>query len=245
MYHSITFINSSNEEMNTWDDWYLIPSSRPVFNPPEVKTQYVDLPGGNGQIDLTESLTGYPVYENRTGSIEFYVENGHESWDVLYSKIANFLHGRTLTAYLEDDPGFVYEGRFDINEWKSDKWWSVITINYNVYPYKKERFSSLENWLWDPFDFETGIIREYKDLSVNGSLSLEIIATNEPISPVITVTKEPVAGGSTLTVSVSGHSYELQNGTNYLPDLVIKDKNVTLTFSGQATISVNYRGGSL
>ena len=242
MYHSITFINSSNEEKNTWDDWHLIPSSRPVFNPAEVKTQYVDLPGGNGQIDLTESLTGYPVYKNRTGSIEFYVENGHESWDVLYSKIANYLHGRTLTAYLEDDSGFFYEGRFDINEWKSDKWWSIITINYNVYPYKKERFGSLDDWLWDPFDFETGIIREYKDLTVNGSLSLEIIGTNEPISPIITVTK---GDSNDFIVSASGHSYELQNGTNYLPELVIKDKNVTLNFSGNGTVSVNYRGGSL
>lgn len=242
MYHSITFINSSNEEKNTWDDWHLIPSSRPVFNPAEVKTQYVDLPGGNGQIDLTESLTGYPVYKNRTGSIEFYVENGHESWDVLYSKIANYLHGRTLTAYLEDDSGFFYEGRFDINEWKSDKWWSIITINYNVYPYKKERFGSLDDWLWDPFDFETGIIREYKDLTVNDSLSLEIIGTNEPISPIITVTK---GDSNDFIVSASGHSYELQNGTNYLPELVIKDKNVTLNFSGNGTVSVNYRGGSL
>lgn len=245
MYHSITFIDSSNKEKNTWDDWYLIPSSRPVFNPPEVKAQYIDLPGGNGQIDLTESLTGYPVYKNRTGSIEFYVENGHESWDVLYFKIANFLHGKALTAYLEDDPGFVYEGRFDVNEWKSDKWWSVITINYDVYPYKKERFGSTENWLWDPFDFETGIIREYGNLEVIGSLSLEILATTEPVSPVIRVTKHSVSGENTLTVSVSGHSYELQNGVNYLPDVVIKDSNVTLTFSGQATVSVECRGGSL
>ena len=71
MYHSITFINSQNKEKNTWDDWYLIPSSRPVFNPPSVKTQYIDIPGANGQIDLTESLTGYPVYKNREGSWNF------------------------------------------------------------------------------------------------------------------------------------------------------------------------------
>ena len=61
MYHSITF-----GDKNTWDDWHLIPSKRPSFNPPNVKSQYVDIPGGNGVLDLTESLTGYPLYNTRT-----------------------------------------------------------------------------------------------------------------------------------------------------------------------------------
>lgn len=242
MYHSITFVNSSGEEKNTWDDWYLIPSSRPVFNPPGVKTQYVDIPGGNGQIDLTESLTGFPVYENRTGSIEFYVENGHKDWSTLYSEIMKFLHGKVLYAYLEDDLGFVYEGRYSVNEWKSDKWWSSIVIDYNVYPYKRERNSSLEDWLWDPFDFETGIIREYKNLTVNGSFSLEIIATSEPVSPTVIVSNK---GAGNLTVKVLNKTYTLQNGNNYLYDTVIKDTDTTMVFSGNATVSVDFRGGEL
>ena len=46
MYHSIT-IGSKN----TWDDWYLIPSSRPVVNPPKPKTKYIDIPGADGHLD--------------------------------------------------------------------------------------------------------------------------------------------------------------------------------------------------
>lgn len=240
MYHSISFISGSTE-MNTWDDWHLIPSSRPVFNPPKVKTQYVDIPGGNGQLDLTEILTGYPLYENRTGSIEFYVENGHAEWDDLYSQIMNYLHGKHMTACLEDDPGFVYEGRFAVNSWKSDKWWSTITIDYDVYPYKRERFSSLEDWLWDPFDFETGVIREYKNLTINGSLTVVIGGTYEPVSPTITVTNRT----SELTLSVSGHKYTLQDGENYIYDIVVKDTDVNFAFSGKATISIDFRGGRL
>ena len=63
MYHSINFGNK-----NTWDDWRLIPTSRPVFLPPDVKKVLVDLPGSDGVIDLTESLTGYVKYGNRKGS---------------------------------------------------------------------------------------------------------------------------------------------------------------------------------
>ena len=242
MYHSITFVNSSGEEKNTWDDWYLIPSSRPVFNPPSVKTQYIDIPGANGQIDLTESLTGYPVYKNREGSLEFYVENGHKDWDVLYSEVMEFLHGQYLTAYLEDEPSYVYEGRFTVNEWKSDKWWSSIVIGYNLYPYKKEKIGSLEDWLWDPFDFETGVIREYKNLTVDGSLSLVIDATSEPISPTVVVSNK---GDGDLTVKVLEKTYTLQNGNNYLFDTVIRNTNATMVFTGNGTVSVDYRGGEL
>lgn len=237
MYHSITF-----GDKNTWDDWHLIPSTRPLFNPPDVKTHIVDIPGANGQIDLTESLTGYPLYENRTGSWEFNVVNGYKDWDVLYSEILAYLHGKTMKAYLEDNPYFYFEGRFEVNKWESDKWWSKITIDYDVYPYKKEPNSSIEPWLWDPFDFEYGIIREYTDLVVDGSLSLEILGRQEPVVPEITIDSD---SGSGMTVKVGSKTYELSEGVNVIPNIVIGEANVTLTFTGNGTVSVKYQGGML
>ena len=46
------------------DDWRLVPASRPVFNPPAQKVKTLEIPGGDGVIDLSQSLTGYPVYQN-------------------------------------------------------------------------------------------------------------------------------------------------------------------------------------
>lgn len=154
MYHSITI-----GDKNTWDDWHLIPASRPLFNPPSVKTNYVDIPGGDGMLDLTTALTGHPTYSNRTGSWTFYVQNGFKDWTALYSEIMVYLHGQHLKAVLEDDPAYYYEGRFSVNQWKSDPQWSQIVIDYNVGPYKKEIGNTGSDWLWDPFNFETGIIR--------------------------------------------------------------------------------------
>lgn len=131
MYHSITF-----GDKNTWDDWHLIPISRPVFAPPPVKTKFVDVPGINGKMDLLALLVGAPTYGNRTGSFEFVVANDYWSWEVAYSTIMNYLHGRTLHAILEDDPGFYYDGGFSVNEWRSNQQLSTITISYNVQPDK-------------------------------------------------------------------------------------------------------------
>lgn len=134
MYHSITIGNK-----NTWDDWHLIPASRPLFNPPKVKTSMATIPCGDGMLDLTTTLSGRPTYNNRTGSWIFFVENGFKKWAVLYSEIMTYLHGQQHTAVLEDDPDYYYEGRFFVNEWKSEKDWSQIVINYNVKPLKKPR----------------------------------------------------------------------------------------------------------
>lgn len=72
--YTITFSNL-NGSKNTWSDWQLIPTSRPVAAPPEMNTHFVEIPGRNGVIDLSAFLTGEPTYKNRTGTWEFIVCN--------------------------------------------------------------------------------------------------------------------------------------------------------------------------
>ena len=144
MYHSVTFITNGlwhptrplnkTTRKNTWDDWHLIPTSRPVFNPPSVKTDYEDCSIYDGEFDYTESLTEKPTYYYREGSLEFMVENGHRQWFDLYSEIMDFLHGQYGRAILEDDPSYFYEGRFFVKEWRSEPHWSYITIDYKLKP---------------------------------------------------------------------------------------------------------------
>lgn len=131
MYHSITFGNK-----NTWEDWHLVPTSRPLFSPPKQKKSITDIPGGDGVLDMSEALTKYPVFNNREGSFEFIVMNDYWKWHETYSTIMEYIHGRNLKAILEDDPDYYYEGRFSVDQWKSDKNYSTITINYSVAPYK-------------------------------------------------------------------------------------------------------------
>lgn len=165
MYFSMTFAepltegtNVSVVTKNTWDDWFLIPTSRPVINPPPTKTQYVDLTGSNGQLDLTDSLSGFPVYGVSTGSWEFLVDNDHRPWLDIYNEVKAFLHGKRKVMYWEEDPAYEYEGRFSVNEWKSEQHNSKITIDYTIDPYPRRRWNAADDWLWDPFNFDTGII---------------------------------------------------------------------------------------
>ena len=239
MYHSITFGGK-----NTWSDWGLIPTSRPVFSPPSVKTVYVDIPGADGSIDLSDVLTGDVKYENRSGSFEFRVDRSR-NWSIVYSEILNFLHGQKLKIFLDDDPGYYYYGRAQVNQWKSDKNFSLITIDAFVEPYKYEKYSSLEDWVWDTFNFETGIIREYKNIRVDGELRLDIIPTRKMIVPTITVMLDE---GATMRVRYGwGSTYNLSEGDNKILAIKIWTGNQYnfLRFYGDGYVSVNYRGASL
>ena len=234
MYHSITFGTK-----NTWDDWHLIPTSRPVFNPPSVKTSAIEIPGGDGALDLTTVLAGRPLFKNRTGSLEFYVENGFRDWTVLFSEIMAYMHGQKMKAVLEDDPAYFYEGRFAVNTWKSNKERSTIVIDYDVNPYKRDILGTDEEWIWDTFNFETGIIRNYKNLPVNGQLEMVILVDMMPVSPTI------LASNSGMTVSHNGVTHELAKGLNNFPDLVLEKGENTLLFTGTGTITIAQTGGRL
>lgn len=228
MYHSITFGNK-----NTWDNWHLVPTSRPVFNPPKQKTKTLEIQGGNGLIDLSESLTGYPLYENREGSFEFVVMNGYKPWQEAYSDISDYIHGRKMRAVLEDDPYYYYEGRFSINEWKSDKNNSFITIDYNVAPYKRRIVNSVINI---PFERGTTL----KELN-------QMFYGQEPVCPTLELETENQNGisiqfvNSALGININR---QVSDGTIQPSDFIFYGDEVKMylltTSTGKLTVKCSY-----
>lgn len=253
MYHSITF-----GDKNTWDDWRLVPSSRPLFKPPAQKVKTLDIPGGDGVLDLSQSLTGYPVYQNRTGSIEFYVMNDFKPWHMAYSDIMDYLHGQTMQARLEDDPEYFYEGRFAINEWKSEKDWSKIVIDYNVGPYKWSNQSSTDDWVWDPFNFQNGVIRTklFKNIPVTTSskeLTLEaLLFGRAPVCPKFLTATSAGRGVHIRFVNPQlglDITKILPDGEIQIPEFVFFGdagaKIYMWTDTGTGTVSIDFRQGRL
>ena len=253
MYHSVTF-----GDKNTWDDWRLVPSSRPLFNPPAQKVKTLDIPGGDGVLDLSQALTGYPVYQNRTGSIEFIVMNDFKPWHMAYSDIMDYLHGQTMRATLEDDPEYFYEGRFTVNAWKSEKDWSRIVIDYNVGPYKWSHLSSTDEWLWDPFNFQNGIIRStiFNNISVATStktLSLEAaLFGRAPVCPKFIVRSSAGRGIHIRFVNPQlglDITKILPDGEIQIPEFVFfGDAGATIYLwvdRGTGAVSVDFRQGRL
>ena len=220
---------------NTWTDWFLIPSSRPVFNPPKQKTQYLDIPGASGSLDLSESLTPYPIFNDREGTMEFAVDNDHREWHALYSEIMDYLHGRTMQARLADDPNNYYEGRFSVNEWKSEPANSVISISYRVGPYK---WATTETLL-------------FNRTTTSSAVSNPIPATaygNAPVNPKLVISTS-VSQGMTVRFVNAALSIDetllLKTGTHTPPEFVLYGGAATMYFTGAGSVQVFVRKGGL
>lgn len=135
--YSITFFLEDSEiGRNTWTDWYLIPTSRPVMSIPNPQTKFVEIPGMSGSYDLSDYLTTEMTYADQSGSFEFIVDNDHADWIAIYTSVVEWIHGQRLRMRLSDDPGWYYEGRFSVDEFRSEKDNSRIVISYRVSPHR-------------------------------------------------------------------------------------------------------------
>lgn len=224
-------------DYHTWNDWEMYLKHVYISFPPP-KTNRVSVPGADGTIDLSESLTGEVYYNNRNISAEMvFADGGYAGMNNMGSIVAEAVHGKRLRIIFDDDPGFAYIGRCSIDLMKENEMITGFTFTAVADPYKYE-CNVGDDWLWDDFDFENGIIREYDNLTVSGSYKLLIPGRMKKIIPIITAT-------SKMAVEYEGKRYDLYPGINKLYGLLLSSGDNILTFTGNGTVSVDYKGGML
>ena len=104
---------------------------------PEVKTSYVDLAGGDGSVDLTES-SGAARYKDRTQTFTLLVPRcTQREAEAIRTRLATLLHGRKYVYQLGVDPGYDYRGRFAIGQLtRIEHAAETIPVTVTADPYK-------------------------------------------------------------------------------------------------------------
>lgn len=176
---------------NSLTDWGIYLKGRPKISPPTPKTRYVKIAGMDGDLDVSEQLTGYMQYEMRELEMEFTILKPREFWTETYSDIMDYMHGKSMQIIMDEAPDYYYEGRVTVGDWDSENKKSTLTISALVKPYKIAVQSTLSDWLWNPFNFESGVIRSnYRNLTVteDANTTLQVTASRMPTSPKYVVT---------------------------------------------------------
>lgn len=268
--HSIYFFRGDVEYFdmdkatNTLRDWYIVPLGRPVINPPTQKRQTIDIPGANGQLDVSNSLTHYPVFNNRQGQLQFAVLNDipQNDWLTVYTKILKFLQGNEVKFFLEDDLRYYYEGMVWVDNWDSrnDGTWSEVTLGYDVQPYRRAMNSSIGDWLWDPFNFETDVVTDsiFTAIPVNSDSDWEEhdftgFIDMMPVIPEFTVAAEenqPIQMQLyNSDLKMNWKEFSLPGGTYTLYDCILCETTpesvVKMRFKGHGNVTINFRSGRL
>lgn len=204
---------------------------------PDAKGDSIDLPGQDGNLDLTP-FWGDVKYKNRKAELHFRYDGDYTSWHIVSSRIANDLHGQRCKVICDTEPDFVYYATVSVEAEKENLMDCDIAIILDADPYKYERYGSLEKWVWGTFSFRTGIIRDYNSLAVDGTLSLTVPGRRKKVVPVFECSEA-------MTVEYAGQAYGLPAGRSKILDLQLGEGEHVLTFTGSGTVSVDYRGGSL
>ena len=227
-----------DDRIHTERDWGLRLLS--VYIPmPDPKTQILDIPGGDGSIDLTE-INGRPAYNDRDGvELVFDLMDGsYESWFLEYSQFAAEVHGRKVKMVLDDDPDHYYMVRLKLDGKKSNPVYGQITFSGTAEPFKYDLVATNEPWLWDTFNFETGVIREIEEVEITAENNkVTIIGAGIDTPPVFAVSQ-----ADNLKLTYGGRTYTLKVGRNRFPAVRVGKEDVTLTFSGTGKFEVEYRG---
>lgn len=237
-------IVSTGKSYHTWKDWHLAMSNNNPIGDPEQETFYVDVPGASGFLDYSESLSGFPVFKERTIELELGSTGAPESWQAQVAGLRNLLEGKLVRITFDDFKDFYFVGRAHITDY--DRKGRLATFKLQIPkadPYGYAILSNNEPWLWDPFSFETGVIDPVKNIALSGgSKQIEVRGNEIPMPFTI-----KVSSGS-VTVSFSGHRYTLGVGTHDsirdLEGAQITGKTL-FTFSGSGTFTMDYRRRTL
>lgn len=206
--------------------------------PPNPRRHKITIPGRDGDLDLS-GITGDITYDNRLIEIGLNGKKQESEWVPFMSGFMNLYHGKTVKIIFDRDPSYYYTGSAVVAaDFEKGIEVARFTLSVDADPYKYEIISSLEDWLWDPFCFETDVVREYGSITVDGSRTIMIPAGRKRVIPVILVSAD-------MTVTYKGVAYELSKGMNKIYDLALPEGENELIFSGNGTVSIDYRGGSL
>lgn len=206
------------DKFNTWYDWRCTLTGKEV-PPAEPKTNYVAIAGVHGTLDLTEALTGEPVYDDRTVVASFMCSEGtHREREALLRRIRTALHGRKVRIIEPDDPDHYFLGRVKIVEPVNNAAFMTFTVEA----------------VCDPWRY--AVNETNRVVSLTGR-SVDVVIRNEgdrTLCPTITV-------DGSARLSFNGATAKLGAGLYRVTNLRLPHGPSVITVAGSGSVTFTYR----
>jgi phage-related protein len=218
--------NSSRQVLSgsyrTYTDWKLYLNYGWDLTPPEVQTNYIDIPGRNGSVDASESLTNTPVYKDRTFTANVSCWDTYENMIALHRSMVNLLHGTKTPIYLDPySDGDYLMGRVSVGMFKYDYMTgeAIIPITARCEPF----------WYLD----------QLTSVTQSGSGTVTLTNAKKTVIPVITIDTD----GTALTFN--GSTFTLNAGTWRIADIYLLQGTSEIVVNTTGTVKFEYQEGVL
>lgn len=206
------------DNIHSYEDLNLI-LSKVDIPPATPKEIYIDIPSGDGSVDLTEAL-GEVKYTDREATITFTVLP-QDDFEQKKKEVSNLLNGMRFSQIIVDkDPNYYWVGRCKINEYASDKNLHKIVVGAVLAPYKLKVGKTI--------------------VTAPSGEKVTVTLKNSRKSVVPTITNAENA-----TIVFNDNIYELGAGTHIVLDIVLKFGNNQLTVTSNGTVKFIYQEGDL
>lgn len=236
-------VENTGKVFDTLNDWGLAVGNNDYIGDPVQETFFEDIPGASAMLDLSEVLCNRPIFKYRPIKVLLGGKRPRLDWDSIISTFRNEIEGKVVKITFSNDLAYYWRGRVNVTDFQRTRGIGQFNLNIpKADPYKYEILSSEDEWEWDSFDFENGVIRTIGKIDINNT-SIVIPKGNMLVAPEFII--ENIAGQS-LYVAVNGTKYKLLEGYNRFPQILVAgEEEVELKFMGRCTAAIRYRGGSL
>ena len=214
--NGVTFTNN-NVSIHSYDDWGLLLSSVSI-GLPSVKTEYIDITGGNGKLDLTE-VYGKVFYDDRTITINLTALDDDLRWDDKLDLIAAYLHGKTFKITFDNNNAWYYYGRLSLDKYSTSKRLGKIALKAICEPYKLKHNKTL-------------VVKQ-----INGTTLVNCVNARMETMPTFSVS-------SPMTMKFKDKTYSL-DGEMKFSDIEFTEGDNYLEFTGTGEATITYQEGTI
>ena len=213
------------DNIHSFHDLNLILSHSEI-PPAKPKTNYIDIPGADGSVDMTQAH-GEVKYSDREGVKFTFTMNpsgglSESAWELKKTEISNLLNGKQCKITLDKDPDFYWIGRVTVDSYLSDKRLRQFVITARVRPYKFKQEETVVSC----------------DLTENLG-TVRITNARKSVSPVIECTD------NNTVIVFNGYTFNLNAGTHKILEIRFVEGVNLLQVSGSGTITFKYQEGEL
>ncbi|MGT2768345.1 hypothetical protein ACVRY7_05620 [Streptococcus ictaluri] len=184
---------------------------------PEPQLTLVEVPGRNGKLDMSEALTGYTTYHNRSIELVLGIVGDDATLEQKRQTLGYRFFNREVRLHFSHLNGY-FKGRCVITDVTREHGHYAVKVQCDCYPY---RFLDKE-------------FHQERTLS-STSQSMLCLCMMMPSVPKIETT-------GNATIQFKGSTYTVQKGVHTLP-ILFKTGNNELKVSGSGVIKVTFKQG--
>ena len=211
------------DKYHTFFDWGLVLTDKSIPDP-EPKTNYIQLDGVSGSLDITEALTGEVAYGDRTITATFSASCGtYQEREAVRRTIAAALHGRKVKIIEPDDPEHYFLGRVTVKDGTRHAAYSTFDLEAVCDPW---RYAMEEST---------------RQVEVTEDAPVDVVIVNHGRK---TLCPEIAVEGA-VTLTFEGAAVDLETGAYKVADIKLRQGASVVGVSGAGTVTFTYREATL